>query len=162
MPSPRCWNETRHGRPRIFGLGLIAVLSALPLAAQTAGSVSFHGKSDAIGKRIVRIAGDESYRSEETLVQLAKILAVRHDCTCTVLFSIGADGTIDPNAKRSLSNPAALSTADAIIMAVRFREWPDDAMEHFVAAYLAGKPIVAAADQHPCFQVFRSFLVTVP
>ena len=37
----------------------------------------------------------------------------------------------------------ALDSADAIVMALRFREWPDAQMKHFVDAYLAGKPIIA-------------------
>ncbi len=42
-----------------------------------------------LGRRVVLISGDEEYRSEEALPQLAKILAQRHGFTCTVLFAIG-------------------------------------------------------------------------
>jgi hypothetical protein len=35
-------------------------------------------------KRIVLISGDEEYRSEESLPQLAKILSQRHGFECTV------------------------------------------------------------------------------
>ncbi len=41
-----------------------------------------------VGKHIVLLAGDDGeYHSEEALPALAKILAVRHGFTCTVLFS---------------------------------------------------------------------------
>ncbi len=40
------------------------------------------------GKHIVLITGDEEYRSEEALPQLAKILARHHGFKCTVLFAI--------------------------------------------------------------------------
>ncbi len=48
------------------------------------------------GKHIVLISGDEEYRSEEGLPQLAKILAKHHGFQCTVLFALGKDGTINP------------------------------------------------------------------
>ena len=40
------------------------------------------------GKNIVLISGDEEYRSEEALPQLAKILSKEHGFQCTVLFAI--------------------------------------------------------------------------
>lgn len=95
------------------------------------------------GKHIVFLAGDEEYRSEECLPQLAKILAVRHGFKCTVLFSLNSkDGTIDPNAGGNLTGAEALDHADAIVMSLRFRHWPDEDMKHFADAYLAGKPII--------------------
>src|SRR5215469_16914869 len=49
------------------------------------------------GKNIVLISGDEEYRSEEGLPQLAKILSKHHGFNTTVLFAIDKDGTINPN-----------------------------------------------------------------
>src|SRR5436189_4332835 len=95
------------------------------------------------GKHIVFLTGDEEYRSEEGLPMLAKIVSQRHGFKCTVLFSLAPDGTIEPKNGGSLSDPAALDSADAIVMLLRFRHWPDDAMAHFEKAYLAGKPMVA-------------------
>jgi len=105
----------------------------------------FKGKSGpGAGKHIVFLSGDEEYRSEESLPQMAKILAERHGFKCTVLFAINpANGTIDPNIHTNLPGAEALDSADAIVMALRFREWPDAQMKHFVDAYLAGKPIIA-------------------
>src|SRR5579872_1725641 len=56
------------------------------------------GRGPGNGKTVVLIAADEEYRSEETLPQLARILAKRHGFNCIVLFGIDPkDGTIDPN-----------------------------------------------------------------
>jgi len=111
---------------------------------RAADSVVYEGTvGPGFGKHIVFLAGDEEYRSEESLVQMAKILAVRHGFKCTVLFSLDAkDGTIDPNAGNNLSGAEALDHADAIFMMLRFRHWSDATMKHFVDAYLAGKPII--------------------
>src|SRR5437016_578751 len=76
--------------------------------------------------------------------QLPTIPSARHCFKCTVLFAIDpADGTINPNKRNSLSGSEALDSADAIVMLLRFRDWPDTEMKHFVDAYLAGKPIIA-------------------
>ena len=48
------------------------------------------------GKHIVMLAGDEEYRSEEMLPQLAKILSKRYGFECTVVFSQNDRGEIDP------------------------------------------------------------------
>lgn len=94
------------------------------------------------GKQVVLIAGDEEYRSEESLPMLGRILAKHHGFDCTVLFSVGKDGCIDPNAQASLSHPDALDTADAIVMLIRFRNWPDDVMAKFEAAMKRGVPVI--------------------
>lgn len=122
-----------------------AVLSDGLGRIHAADSVILEAKSgQGAGRHIVFLTGDEEYRSEEGLVQMARILAVRHGFTCTVLFALDAkDGTIDPTATASLAGAEALDRADAIFMMLRFREWPDATMKHFVDAYLAGKPIIA-------------------
>ncbi len=94
------------------------------------------------GKHVVFLTGDEEYRSEEGLPMLAKILSQRHGFKCTVLFSVDADGTINPNNGTSLGNPAALDSADAIVMLIRFRKWNDAALEKFDAAVNRGIPII--------------------
>ncbi len=96
------------------------------------------------GKHIVFLAGDEEYRSEECLPQLAKILAARHGFKCTVLFSIDeSTGDINPQNGKSLSHPEAIDTADAFVMLLRFRQWPDETMARFIKAVEAGKPVIA-------------------
>src|SRR5256714_14683648 len=87
------------------------------------------------GKHVVFLSGDEESRSEEGLPMLAKILSQRHDFKCTVLFALDPDGTITPDTQKSLPDAAALDSAHAIVMLLRFPNWPDDAMKHFVDAY---------------------------
>jgi hypothetical protein len=112
---------------------------------RAADTVVLEGKhGPGVGKQIIFLSGDEEYRSEEGLPQMAKILAKRHGFKCTVLFAINpANGAIDPNYNKNLPGAEALDSADVIVMLLRFREWPDAQMKHFVDAYLAGKPIVA-------------------
>jgi len=95
------------------------------------------------GKTIVLLAGDEEYRSEEGLPQLAKILAVRHGFKCIVLFSLNRKGEIDPNEQANEPGIEALDKADLCVMQLRFRHWPDDQMKHFVDYYKSGRPILA-------------------
>ena len=64
---------------------VVALLSFQPpslLAANSSLVLQPHGKAK--GKNIVFISGDEEYRSEETLPQLAKILSTHHGFQCTV------------------------------------------------------------------------------
>lgn len=94
------------------------------------------------GRHIVFLTGDEEYRSEEGLPMLAKILSQRHGFKCSVLFSVDEDGTIDPDNQASLTGADALDSADAIVMALRFRNWPDEQAAHFVNAFKRGVPII--------------------
>src|SRR5436309_7316253 len=102
-------------------------LTLFVLAAQAKDWVVYQGKTGpGQGKHVVFLTGDEEYRSEEGLPMLAKILSQRHGFKCTVLFPVDADGTINPDNNKSLPGAAALDTADAIVMLLRFRVWPDD------------------------------------
>ena len=113
--------------------------------APAADWVVYEGKDGpGRGQHIVFLTGDEEYRSEEGLPQLAKILAVRHGFKCTVLFSINPQtGEIDPNNSRNEPGLEALDRADLCVLLLRFRSWPDEQMKHFVDYYLAGKPFIA-------------------
>jgi hypothetical protein len=96
------------------------------------------------GKKVVFVTGDEEYRSEEGLPQLAKILAARHGFHCTVLFSIDPkDGTINPNQSNNIPGLEALDSADLMVILTRFRDLPDDQMRHVVNYVESGRPIVA-------------------
>jgi hypothetical protein len=105
------------------------------------------------GKHVVLLAGDEEYRSEESLPMLAKILSQRHGFKCTVLFSAAADGTLDPTLGESLSQPETLASADAIITLLRFRKWPDATMKLFDEAIQRGCPVVALRTSTHAFQL---------
>jgi hypothetical protein len=95
------------------------------------------------GKHIVFVTGDEEYRSEEGMPQLARILA-RLGCRTTVLFAIDrATGAIDPTVQDHIPGLEQLATADLLVLFTRFRNLPDDAMQHVVDYVDAGRPIVA-------------------
>jgi len=90
----------------------------------------------------VLVSGDEEYRSEETLPELARILA-RHGFSCTVLFAIDpADGTINPVVNNNLPGLEKLREADLMVILARFRDLPDGQMRHVVEYVESGRPIV--------------------
>lgn len=120
---------------------VLTALIALPLSA----AVVFEGKGGpGAGKRIVLVSGDEEYRSEEALPQLARILSRRQGFHCTVLFAIDPkDGTVNPEIQNNIPGLEALQSADLLILFTRFRDLPDEQMSHIAAYVEAGKPIVA-------------------
>lgn len=108
------------------------------------GQLRFEG-CDGVGKgkKIVLVAGDEEYRSEESCPMLAKILSERYGFDCAELFSMSADGSyIDPNNQKNITGLDELSGADLMIIGTRFRQLESDDYAK-VAAYLnAGKPVI--------------------
>jgi type 1 glutamine amidotransferase len=104
----------------------------------------FHGAGGAgKGKRVVLISGDEEYRSEQMMPQLARILAERHGFDCTVLFALDPkDGTINPNFTRNIPGLETLDSADLMILFTRFRDLPDAQMKHIVDYVASGRPIL--------------------
>lgn len=130
--------------PAIVTIALLLCHLLAGAVSATPGVVVYEPKDGpGKGKHIVFLTGDEEYRSEEGLPMLAKVLSQRHGFKCTVLFPLGADGTINPDNTKSLPGAEALDAADAIVMLTRFRAWPDEQMKHFVDAYRRGVPIVA-------------------
>ncbi|MGO9466412.1 MAG: ThuA domain-containing protein [Isosphaeraceae bacterium] len=111
------------------------------------------GEGPGQGKKIVLISGDEEYRSEEALPQLAKILAKHHGFTCTVLFAIGRDGSIDPNRNDNIPGLLALRTADLMIIATRFRDLPDDQMKEIVDYVESGRPVIGLRTATHAFSI---------
>jgi hypothetical protein len=124
-------------------------LSAYLHAAEAGpGWVSF-GPAD--GRKVVLLAGDEEYRSEESLPMLAQVLA-KHGMRCTVLFSHDSDGTLNPNNAESLGAPEKMEGAELFILGLRFRRWPDATMARFDAAMQRGVPVVALRTSTHAFQ----------
>lgn len=110
-------------------LGLIALLLA--------------GQLVATEKHIVLVSGDDEYRSEEGLPQLARILSTRHGFHCKVLYAIDPqDGTIRPDLHTNIPGLEALDTADLVVLLIRFRDLPDSQMKHIVDYVESGRPIV--------------------
>ncbi len=95
------------------------------------------------GKHIVFVTGDEEYRSEESMPQLAKILAKHHGFKCTVLFAIDKKtGEINPQEQTNIPGLQALDDADLMVLFTRFRELPDEQMKHIIDYTEAGKPVI--------------------
>ena len=95
------------------------------------------------GKHIVFVTGDEEYRSEDSMPQLARILAIHQGFKCTVLFAINKEtGEIDPQTVDNIPGLEALKEADLMVMFLRFRELPDEQMKYIIDYTNSGKPIV--------------------
>jgi len=131
--------------PRLFAL--LAIFAGLSLyrVNAAADSITYPAgpTGPGAGRHLVFLTGDEEYRSEEGLPMLAKILSQRHGFRCTVLFALDPDGTINPDNNKSVANSQTLDSADGIVLGLRFRQWPDDAMQRFAGALVRGVPIVA-------------------
>lgn len=102
----------------------------------------FEGKANM--PKVVLVSGDEEYRSEEALPQLAKILSTHHGFNCTVLFAQDPahPGIIDPNYKHNIPGLDQLASADLMVIFTRFRALPDDQMKHIDDYLKSGKPVL--------------------
>src|SRR5258708_13269882 len=132
-------------RPQMKLRRVIPLLQPLLMSATAADRLVIPGKNGpGKGKRIVLVSGDEEYRSEQALPQLARILSQRHGFDCTVLFAIDPkDGTINPNQSDNIPGLEALDSADLMILFTRFRNLPDVQMKHVVDYVESGRPVVA-------------------
>ena len=128
---------------RQFSATAITLLCLAPLSAADPWLTIAGGDGPGKGKHIVLVSGDEEYRSEETMPQLARILAKHHGFTCTVLFAIDpADGCVQPNVNNNIPGLEKLKSADLMVLFTRFRNLPDEQMKHVVEYVESGKPIV--------------------
>lgn len=134
----------------IFCLALLACKdqkTAGPVADTVAEGpkewLTFEG-ADPQAKHIVLISGDEEYRSEEALPQLAKILSKHHGFKCTVLFAQNPEkpGIVDGNYVNNIPGLEALDAADMMVIFTRFRDLPDEQMQHIDGYLKAGKPVL--------------------
>lgn len=94
------------------------------------------------GKHIALLAGDEEYRSEEAMPMLAKILSQHHGFDCSVHFSINEQGFVDPTKQNSITGSEQFEKADAFIMSLRFRNWPEEETARFIKAIRRGVPLI--------------------
>lgn len=126
-----------------MGIAAAVVLFGGAAAAADPWLVIEGGTGSGRAKHVVLVSGDEEYRSEEMLPQLAKILAKHHGFKCTVLFAIDpTGGTINPNRNDNIPGLEALGSADLAVIFTRFRKLPDDQMKHIANYVESGKPIV--------------------
>ena len=104
--------------------------------------LTFNGDKDKA--HIVLVSGDEEYRSEEALPQLAKILTQNHGFNCTVLFAQDPEspGIINPNYQSNIPGLEQLKSADLLILFTRFRALPNDQMQQIDNYLKSGKPVI--------------------
>ena len=83
----------------------------------------------------------------------ARLLSQRYGYDCTVLFSIdGNTGTINPNITDNLPGLHLLASADLMVIFARFRELPDEDMQHIVDYVNAGKPVLGIRNATHAFR----------
>jgi type 1 glutamine amidotransferase len=112
------------------------------------------GEGPGKGKQVVLVSGDEEYRSEEALTQLAKILAGHHGFTCTVLYAIDPQtGEISPNELKNIPGLESLRKADLLVIATRFRNLPDEQMKEIDDYLRAGKPVIGMRTATHAFNI---------
>ena len=136
-------NKSRH-LIKLWALVLVVLMcvSAKVLNAKS-GVVLKGGKGPGRGKHIVFVIGDDEYRSEDLMPQLAKILAVRQGFKCTMLFATNKEtGEIDPSTLDNIPGLKVLEKADLMVMFLRFRELPDEQMKYIIDYTNSGKPII--------------------
>ncbi len=125
-----------------------ASFGAVPAFAQDSGSKQLwceypEGEGTGNGKRIVLIAGDDEYRSEESMPMLGRILSDRHGFAVTVLFPVNEEtGMIQPTHQTNIPGMHRIEGADLVVLGLRFRNLPDSQMKYFADYYMAGKPII--------------------
>jgi hypothetical protein len=134
---------TRSSRLALAAAALAALL-AVPATSRAADPwlVLKGAGGPGQGKHVVLVSGDEEYRSEEALPQLAKILAKHHGFDCTVLFAVDDQGVITPTRTDHIAGLEALETADLMVILTRFRDLPDDQMKRIADYVDSGRPIV--------------------
>lgn len=147
-----------NGVVRIWAFLLVAVACASCAPPKTDEPwVVFEGKDGpGKGRHIVFVTGDEEYRSEESMPQLGKILAVHHGFKCTVLFAINKEtGELDPQTVDNIPGLEALKTADLMVLFTRFRELPDEQMKYIIDYTDSGRPIMGLRTATHAFKYER-------
>ena len=137
-----------------------ALLLVLSGSARAADSLVLNPPGDSSNaKHIVLIAGDEEYRTEESMPMLGKILSQKHGFRCTVLFSFGPDGAdyIDPNNQAGLRGLEVLDSADLMLIGTRFRRPDENGAKHITGFLNAGKPVIGIRTSTHAFNGDGSF-----
>jgi putative membrane-bound dehydrogenase-like protein len=123
-----------------LGLTALALLSGI-ITTASANPVIYKGAEPAKGKKLVLIASDHEYRSEETLPALARILAKHHGFDCTVLFGLNDKGEIEAGSS-NVPGMEALADADGLVFFARFLAPKPEQMKHLDAYLNRGGPVL--------------------
>lgn len=128
------------------------MLACIPAMAWQQGPLVYQGgRGPGNGKHIVLVAGDQEYRSEESIPALARILARRHGFRCTVLLPINRrTGEIDAATIDNIPGLEALRKADLAVLFLRWLELPDEQMKEIIDYAEAGRPLIGLrTSTHP-------------
>src|SRR5450631_2046356 len=109
------------------------------------------GEGPGKGKKIVLIAADQEYRSEQAMPMMAKILSAHHGFDCTVLFAVNEKDEVDPTMPvypekgkefkpHHIPGLEQLATADLVIFFTRLLTLPMAERELIVKYVDSGKP----------------------
>ena len=98
MKSPQISRMPRNLSFAIHRWAALAVcFLGVVQAADSEQWLTYPGKSGpGKGKRVILMAADQEYRSEQSMPMLAKILSQHHGFDCTVLFAVNEKGEVDP------------------------------------------------------------------
>lgn len=112
------------------------------------------GEGPGKGKRIVLIAADQEYRSEQSMPMMAKVLAQHHGFDCTVLFGVNEKGEVDPTMpvypekgkplkEHHIPGLEHLAAADLVLFFPRLLTLPMAEREMIVKYIDSGRPIIS-------------------
>jgi len=112
------------------------------------------GEGPGEGRRVVLIAADQEYRSEQAMPMLAKVLSTHHGFHCTVLFGVNDQGEVDPTMpvypedgkefkEHHIPGLEQLASADLVIFFPRLLTLPMNERELIVQYIDSGKPIIS-------------------
>jgi len=105
-------------------------------------------------QKLVFVASDHEYRSEETLPALARILAVHHGFDCTVLFGLNEAGEIEAGAS-NIPGLEALRDADGMILFTRFLALPPEQMKPIDDYLNRAGPVVGLRTSTHAFRIAK-------
>jgi type 1 glutamine amidotransferase len=126
-------------------------------APESAPWLSYSGsEGPGRGKRVVLIAAEQEYRSEQSMPMMAKILSTHHGFDSTVLFGVNERGEVDPTMpvypekgkesefrEHHIPGLEQLASADLVIFCARLLTLPQDELQQIVSYVDSGKPIIA-------------------
>ena len=93
-------------------------------------------------RHVAFVAGDDEYRSEESLPMLAAIAARELGVRTTICLPRDADGKVDPSCRTHIDNLRAIDSADALVLFTRFRTLPDDELRRIVDHAAMGRAMI--------------------
>lgn len=138
--------------PGVLGLTGCAGGAAARVPAHPSQVVYQGSSGPGTGKHIVMLAGDHEYRSEELLPALGRILARHLGFTVSVFFTLDSAGFIQPGSS-NIGGLEALKSADLLVVALRFQDFPAAQMQH-IADYLdRGGPVIGLRTATHAFRI---------